>query len=553
MHMDIRASVANLAWAGASQQAWRRFRSALGDPLRTQRATLVRYLRDNQHTLVGRSHRFERLLSAHDIVEAYQSSVPVTTYDDLEPFIRSIAAGNRQVLTRAPVLRFAPSSGSTSAAKLVPQTQELQKEFNLAVDAWVADLYRRQPSLILGPAYWSVTPAISFEAIAAARLGPSTERAAVPVGFDDDSAYLGGVRQQLVRAMLVMPDEVRRIADPEVFRYVTLLFLVRARGLRLISVWHPSFLARLMDAIPTHLERLIVDLARGTLTPPGPLAADVQDALAGMLRPAPRRAAALRRLSNPSAREVWPDLMLVSCWGDGPAAPYASRLARELPGVFVQRKGLIATEAIVTIPFGGLHPLAIRSHFFEFLDPQGQYRLAHELARDVEYTPIVTTGGGLYRYRLGDRVVVDGWIEGTPSLRFVGRGDRVSDRFGEKLSDGFVASVLAGLFEGSPPPRFAMLTPETTAGKTAYTLLVEPDSSLPRGLATSLERALRKNPHYAWCVDLGQLRPARVVRVGPGADRAYVDACVAKGQRLGDVKPVSLHTDSGWEETLRGQ
>jgi GH3 auxin-responsive promoter len=119
------------------------------------------------------------------------------------------------------------------------------------------------------------------------------------------------------------------------------------------------------------------------------------------------------------------------------------------------------------------------------------------------------------------------------------------------LSDGFVTNVLSALFDGRPAPRFAMLAPEITPRGLAYTLLVEPDGPVPDDLADSLENALRRNPHYAWCVDLGQLNPSRVVQVGPNADRAYVDACVARGQRLGDVKPASLHSESGWEGRLK--
>jgi hypothetical protein len=343
----------------------------------------------------------------------------------------------------------------------------------------------------------------------------------------------------------------RWVTDPEAFRYITLLFLARARELRLISVWHPSFLTRLLDALPDHIDRIIRDISAGTLRPPGNVAARALAALASALRPDPGRAAELRTLTRANAKDVWPDLTLVSCWGDGPARPFAQRLEHWIPGVEVQPKGLIATEAIVTIPFGGCHPIAIRSHFFEFLDPNGHPKLAHELERDVEYSPVVTTAGGLYRYELGDRIIVDRWIDATPSLRFAGRGDRVSDRFGEKLSDGFVSNVLSALFDRAPAPRFAMLAPEVTPRGLSYTLLVEADGPLPDDLATSLENALRRNPHYAWCVDLGQLSPSRVVRVGPNADRAYVDACVARGQRLGDVKPTALHCDSGWEKRLK--
>src|SRR6185295_10242297 len=157
------------------------------------------------------------------------------------------------------------------------------------------------------------------------------------------------------------------------------------------------------------------------------------------------RAAELRRLRPDDVQGIWPKLALISCWGDGPARSAAESLARRFPHVEVQPKGLIATEAIVTIPFGGRHPLAIGSHFFEFLDPNGNARLAQQLESGVEYTVVVTTAGGLYRYRLADRVTVDGWCDATPSLRFLGKEDSISDLFGEKLSDAFVAGVLDSL------------------------------------------------------------------------------------------------------------
>ena len=548
--MNAAATSANVLWGVTSVRAWRRFRQALGDPIRTQKAILQRYLRENRETVVGRLYRFDTLVNASDVVAAFQDAVPTTTYDDLEPFVDRIATGESNVLTHAAVNRLVPSSGSTSAAKLIPHTVGVQREFSLAIDAWIADLFRGHRALLGGPAYWSVTPAISFDAIAAARLGAATP--VVPIGFDDDSAYLGGFRRMISRALLAVPDEIRLVTDQQAFRYLTLLFLVHARDLRLISIWHPSFLTRLLEALPEHFERLIEDVERGTLNPPGVLPEHVRTILAPRLHPNPRRATELRRTGTKTVRGLWPELAVVSCWADGPAGLPASHLARVLQGVTVQPKGLIATEGIVTIPFGGLHPLAIRSHFFEMIGPDGHCRLPHELDQGVEYAPLITTAGGLYRYRLGDRVVVDGWIERTPSLRFVGRGDRVSDRCGEKLSDGFVTGVLAKIFERSVAPRFAMVAPERTPDGIAYTLLIEPAGPMSPDLAAVLERELRSNPHYAWCVDLGQLRPARVVCVGPHADRVYVDACVARGQRLGDVKPVSLHADSGWERLYTG-
>jgi hypothetical protein len=548
--VNARASLANVAWAAAGCAAWRRFSATLRDPAREQRRILTGYLDENAGTMVGRAHGFARLVRASDPVAAYQHAVPVTTYDDLEPSILRLARGEQDVLTRSRVERLIPSSGSTSAAKLLPQTRALRREFSRAVDAWIADLFLRRPALTAGPAYWSITPSIAFDDVARARLGASASEAAVAVGFEEDSAYLGGIRRRLVTAILAVPADIRRVTDPAAFRYITQLFLARARDLRLISIWHPSYLLHLLDSLPANIERIADDIERGTLTPPRAIPGDVRGALSGSVTPDPRRARELRHLNGADARDLWPHLGMVSCWGDGPAAPHAGRLSASIPGVELQLKGLIATEAIVSIPFGGTRPLAVGSHFLEFIDASGTARLAHELVPGEQYRVVVTTGGGLYRYQLGDSVRVTGWLDATPAIEFVGRSDRVSDRFGEKLSDGFVTGVLAALFESGPAPRFTLLAPEPTARGIAYTLLVEPAAPMPADLAQSLERALRLNPHYAWCVDLGQLQPARVVRARPNADRLYLEACVARGQRLGEVKPCSLQKDSGWEAAL---
>ena len=562
--------MANLAWVGSSLPAWLRFRAALADPLPAQAALLTGSLQRNQDTLVGRELGFGAMLAAarrstdpgRALIDVYRARIPLRGYDDLEPYIRRIRSGDPNILTADPVCRLVPSSGSTAARKLLPLTPGLRREFARAVSPWIADLHLTHRGAAGGRAYWSISPALRQDA-----------QDAVPIGFDDDSEYLGRTANALARAVLAVPDAISRVTDPDAFRYLSLLFLVRARDLRLISVWHPSFLERLLDSLPAWMPRIAGDIALGTLSPPGTVAPDVLAALARRMHPDPRRARELERFASLETfepRRLWPDLAVVSCWADGAAAPHADRLARALPAVAIQGKGLVATEGIVSIPFGGARPLAILSHFFEFIDEAGEPRLAHELEEGAEYSVALTTAGGLYRYRLGDRIVVNGRVRRTPSIGFIGKDDRISDLFGEKLSDGFVAGVLARLFDGGPAPRFAMLAPAPAepardpgeaSGATrepgnpatdglAYTLFVEIDRDVSE-LAARLERELRRNPHYAWCVDLGQLRPARVVRVGPHADRAYVDACLARGSRLGDIKPAALDRRTDWHTVFK--
>jgi hypothetical protein len=220
-------------------------------------------------------------------------------------------------------------------------------------------------------------------------------------------------------------------------------------------------------------------------------------------------------------------------------------MRRRFPNVFIQPKGLIATEAFVTLPFAGRYPLALNSHFYEFIDDSGRTHPAWELRDGEEYEVVVTTAGGLWRYRLGDRVRVNA----ACSLEFLGRAGNVSDRFGEKLSEAFVAEVLGEMFRASPP-RFALLAPDEDDAGLRYTLYVEGETRMDR--AGELDRALRRNPHYAHCRDLGQLLPARVFGITSSGFEAFVFRRAGAGARLGDVKPLALSTAAGWSNIFSG-
>jgi len=379
------------------------------------------------------------------------------------------------------------------------------------VAPWIGDLYARRPRLARGTAYWSITPlALEEESTG----GP------VPVGFEEDAEYLGGgFWRRLVDATLAVPGAVRYVRDPDAFRYVTLLFLLRRRDLSLISVWHPSFLTLLMDALPGFWDSLLRDVERGT----------------------PRRAAELKALTPDAPARIWPRLGLISCWGDAHAALSLPELARAFPGVEIQPKGLLATEGFVTIPFAGRWPLAIRSHFFEFLpEDGGDPRFAWELEEGGIYSVVLTTGGGLYRYRLQDRVRVEGFVERTPSLRFLGKEGHVSDLRGEKLHESFVAGALARVFETTGiAPRFAMLAP-AEGGPTGYTLYIEVEDTQLADLGRMVDEELSANPHYRLCRALGQLAEVRVQRLEKDAYSRYLEHCRKRGQRMGDVKPLAL-------------
>ncbi|MGE5673702.1 MAG: GH3 auxin-responsive promoter family protein [Mycobacterium leprae] len=531
---------ANSLWLLSCLPDWWAFRRDLQDVAGTQERYLLSLVRRNAETEFGRRHGFDRIRTVAD----YQAAVPLSTYEDYREDVAAIAAGRPGVLTREPVQLLELTSGSTAATKQVPYTAGLKADFQRAIAPWIADLYLHDWRLLRGQSYWSVSPV--------ARRNQRTA-GGIPIGFEEDADYLGGLQRRVMQSLMAVPSAVRLLSDMETFRYVTLLWLLRSRSLGLISVWNPTFLTLLLERLPEWLPRLADDLAAGTLSVavPDDLRADLTPP------PTPRRADAVRA-AGPDPARLWRNLRLVSCWTDANAAPYAPQIAALFPRARLQGKGLLATEGFVSFPLVGQEgaALALRSHFFELLpEGGGEPLLAHRLEQGGRYSVVLTTSGGLYRYQLHDLVEVAGQLGAAcPLLRFLGKEAHVSDRFGEKVNEQHVREALQSLTAGlGLAPAFAMVACE---GK-AYTLFIEaPDASdeVLLRLGSALEGALRENFHYQYCRNLGQLEPVRVFRIDPGqGSQAYLQACVARGQRAGDVKPTSLHHLDGWLAIFPGR
>ncbi|HXW07512.1 MAG TPA: GH3 auxin-responsive promoter family protein, partial [Vicinamibacterales bacterium] len=205
--MSLLASAAGSAWVASNVGGYWRFRRALSRPAETQTSLLARYLTANADTHVGRQYRFGSIRT----IEEFQERVPLSSYADYGHWIDEVARGRPDVLTRDRVRSFALSSGSVTAAKRIPCTAGLQREFRRAIAPWIVDLYARTPALAGGCSYWSITP------VAADRPESDT---LVPVGFEEDSEYLGAAWKRAVDATLAVPGVVRFIRDIDAFRYV---------------------------------------------------------------------------------------------------------------------------------------------------------------------------------------------------------------------------------------------------------------------------------------------------------------------------------------------
>jgi hypothetical protein len=525
----------NGAWISACSCQRARFEGALGRVADTQERYLLNLLRNNARTRFGERHGFAQIRS----VAEYQKRVPITGYEALAPHIEAIARGEAKVLTAEPVKLFQPTSGSTAATKLIPWTAGVAAEFRRGIAPWVTALYRGRPALVKGTAYWSVSP-------------PATAlqtHGRLRVGFAHDAEYLGFLGRKLFALVNAGPAEVADCRDMREFRTRTLVSLLADADLGLISVWSPTFLTILLEHFHTHRDEILERMRR-----------DGGSRHKG-------RAELIQAISSDGRdtaffEEVWPSLQVISCWTHGPSEIYAHNLRRFFPTVEIQGKGLIATEAFVSLPFqDGLDPvLAVSSHFFEFqLLASETVCLAHELVEGNEYRVIVTTGGGLYRYPLGDRVRVTGFIQGAPCLRFLGREGNVSDLFGEKLQGSFVDGVVRrALAQQGVAPSFLLLAPtENVVPKTGYALFLDAKGALDAArLARDLENGLAESFHYGHCRRLGQLSQVRVFQIEHGSacpEAEFEAEMLSRGFKVGDIKPAPLDFKPGWERRFRGR
>lgn len=509
-----------------------RFMAATRRPMDAQTAQLTDILRVNGNSEFGRHHGF----SAIEDPDAFRARVPVSGYDAFDTEIRRMAAGEPDRLCATPVVTFEQTSGSHSGGRLIPYTAGGLAAFRRAVLPWLHDLLRARPGISRGRAYWTISPA--------ARPG---DAGAPTLGVATDAQYFGEQVAGSIARLSAAPMSLARVGDIDAWRYLLLRHLLAARDLTLVSVWSPTFLTTLLDSLLIHADSLIADIAEGSIS----WALDGAPANGSGFRPDPARAEEIAVVLSDGGRDIgriWPVLDTVSCWTHGSAASFVDDVALRLPGAWIQPKGLLATEAAVSIPLvGSTWPvLAINSGFFEFLDDDDNSFLCDEVETGETYRVVVTTHSGLYRYDLGDRITVRGRSAKTPMFEFVGRGRLVSDLCGEKLADAFVSTALGD------EPGFAMLAP-ASCGR-GYVVFLDA-SRFDAGSATSraqtIEKRLADNPHYAHARRLGQLSELKAVRVVDPLGR-YYDACMARGQRIGEIKPAALRTEPDWEAIMDG-
>ncbi len=399
---------------------------------------LGRIIRPNTTCEYGRKHSFASLASVSD----FQKAIPVRPYEAFRPAIERMTRGEQGVLVSEPVRRFFITSGSTSKPKYVPVTSSFVR------DKWRA--FQR---------YWNGVrhdhPLIS-RGVLIANFSDGSKEQKTEGGFlcTSESSFWNAWSGSEVQTHHPLLRKVLDISDQDA-RYYTIARILLETNVSALMALNPSTILRLFESIRKYGGELLCDIERGGLWHEMNVESGVREYVSRLFKSNARRANELKPVLNNQhtiqAKRLWPNLQLCICWRSPMVVPYLDLLAPYLDGVPQRDYLTMASEGVIAVPFeddisGGV--LATDIHFYEFIpeelvenaDPPTL--LAHELEVGRKYVVILTTSAGLYRYNIGDVVLVTGFLNTMPVLSFKYRAGSTCSLTGEKLTEDQVAHAI---------------------------------------------------------------------------------------------------------------
>ncbi len=551
------ALAAKFLFATAERLALERFLARCDEPMKLQNALLQQIVSQNADTAYGTKYRFTEILDLED----YRSTVPLTEYDDLEPYIKASMQGEPKQLTADQPVLYGTTSGTTGPSKYIPVTAASRKLKAKLLRLWVAALYRDHPGIFSGQILAVVSPEDESKA-------PD----GTPCGAESGHGFRNNSRT--VQRNYACPYEVFTLKDYNL-KYRTIVRLAVEQSVSLLYTCNPSTVLLLCETLESQQESIIRDIRDGVVIRPAEpdIPPELRNTLNGMRRPNQSRANALENLlKNYGGKlrpmDVWPELAAVGCWTGGSAGTYLDKLRTYFPtDIPVRDIGYLATEVRGSLPVedGVDHGiLAVETNFYEFapstdddnkVKPEDLLNV-DQLVQGDKYRIFVSTASGLYRYDMHDIVEVVGFVRKTPVIRFVGKSKGIVSFTGEKLSESQVIAAAKDACDGlSQEYEFIAAVGQTDGERPYYTFLIEfqnsPDSSNLTPAVERLDEALKNNnDEYRSKRQSNRLAAPHIAVVRNGEFKRFQDEAMRNGHNDTQFKILKLTADSSFSNNF---
>lgn len=211
----------------------------------------------------------------------------------------------------------------------------------------------------------------------------------------------------------------------------------------------------------------------------------------------------------------------------------------------VREVGVTASEGYFAIPVDEGAPVAwLAGHVLEFVDDAGAAHMAWEVETGREYRLVVSTEAGLYRYDLGDVVLVVGWYGGAPRIVFLRKVGNVLNAMGEKVTEDQVVAAARVAFPSATGVSVSLQWAEIPVLRVA----LEGEGDL-----AAFDRALRgANVEYDGRRESGRMGEPTVRHVPVGTFAAWREARVRQGAPDAQVKDPIVLDAPRWDELVSG-
>jgi hypothetical protein len=488
---------------------YRRFIEALESPLEAQKKTLAAILEDQSQTEIGRELGLHSGLTR----EEFRAKLPISNFDDgiwSQWYARQMKSPTNSILVPGGARVWETTSGSSGTKKKIPYNAQMSSSFERYFKIWVYDILSNGPTLETLKIFMSISPGLRE---------PGDD-----AGFNDDSEYLSLSLRWIVRRYLAAPLSLKSISDPERFRDLTCAHLLACPDLEVISVWHPSFFTLIWAHILKNRERLSTLLTS-------------DDFPAGVRA---RKILSSETVLSPVL--FWPNLKLISAWEAGQSQSAAKELRALFPQAKFQGKGLLATEAAMTIPMlkYGSVPFLTET-FFEFRQANGELFFLEGLSVGETYEIIITQRGGFLRYTVGDQVrVVSQTPSKVPVLEFVSRLGDASDLVGEKLNGAYLNDLEIERQSEFGTHTYCILPCLTP---TPHYLVLFDAPATDSKVSNWWDQKLSASFHFGYARKLGQLSATQAAFIPELANQMIDFYSSERKMKQGDIKLKTLVRD----------
>lgn len=364
------------------QKKYNRIESFLNEPLKIQEKNFQNLIQHGRNTLFGVENGFDAILSVSDFVQ----KVKVNSYEDLRPYLdQIIIEKKRNVLWDTPVKWFAMSSGTTQdKSKYIPVTEESLKNCHYKCGYHMLAMYAHHfpdSRFILGKSMV---------------LGGSQQINAI-----GDGIFTADVSAILMKSLPLWAKFSRTPED-----------------IALLSDWEEKLEKLTQYALHTNITSMV----------------GVPSWMLVLLKK-------MTELSGKTIPEIWPNIE-VFFHGGVSFVPFADQFKKLIPKDSMNYwETYNASEGFFGIQFEptskDLLLILDNEIFYEFL-PVSEWESENpqaiplsEVECNKQYAMIISTSGGLWRYKIGDTVE---FTSTHPYLfRITGRTKHFINAFGEEL------------------------------------------------------------------------------------------------------------------------